>query len=123
LIFCIEELKDKGKLTMIQLYLLTCLIFIPNFGDEIRGKRKFLTPGKPKFKIQRSAINMHVLDAHYHRRYRSGFRMLLYSTGHSCPDIYDFVQELSKCMDSATWGSHNELLRLIIYVIDNKLLV
>jgi hypothetical protein len=57
----IEESKDERKLTMIQLHLLTCLI--KNFGQEIAGKRKFLTPGTPRFIIQRSTINMDILDA------------------------------------------------------------
>jgi hypothetical protein len=47
---CIEESKDEGKLTKIQPHLLTCLI--KNFGEEIKVKRKFLTPGMPRFEIQ-----------------------------------------------------------------------
>jgi hypothetical protein len=46
---CIEDSKDEGKLTMIQPHLLTCLI--QNLGEEIEGKRKFLTPGMLRFKI------------------------------------------------------------------------
>jgi hypothetical protein len=57
---CIEKSKDEGKLTMIQPHLLIHLI--QNFGEEIKGKRKFLTSGTPRFKIQRSTINMDVLD-------------------------------------------------------------
>jgi hypothetical protein len=38
---CIEESKDKRKLTMIQPHLLTRLI--QNSEEEIEGKRKFLT--------------------------------------------------------------------------------
>jgi hypothetical protein len=53
---CIEESKDEGKLTVIHPHL------IKNFGEEIERKRKFLTPGTPRFKIQRSTINMDVLD-------------------------------------------------------------
>jgi hypothetical protein len=68
----------EGKLTMIQPHLLTCLI--KYFGEEIEGKRKFLTPGTPRFKIQRSTINMDVLDAQSQRKYRSGVGMLLYLT-------------------------------------------
>jgi hypothetical protein len=71
----IEGSKDEGKLTMIQSHLLTC--FIQNFADEIKGKRKFLTPGMPRFKFQKSTICMDVLDASYKRRYRSGVGMLL----------------------------------------------
>jgi hypothetical protein len=70
----IEESKDEGKLTMIQKHLQTHLI--QNFGDQIKGKRKFLTSGTPWFKIHKPTINM-PLDAHFQRRYRYGGRMLL----------------------------------------------
>jgi hypothetical protein len=89
---CIEESKDEAKLTMIQPHLLTCLIQI--FGEEIEGKRKLLTPGTPRFKIQRSTINMDVLDPQSQRKYRSGVSMLLYLTKYSRPDISNIVQEL-----------------------------
>jgi hypothetical protein len=115
---CIEESKDEAKLTMIQPHLLTRLI--KNFGEEIEGKRKFLTPGTPRFKIQRSTINKDVLDPQSQRKYRSGVGMLLYLTKYSQPDISNIVRELSKCMNSATWGAYNELLRVIKFVIDTK---
>jgi hypothetical protein len=86
---CIEESKDEAKLTMIQLHLLNRLI--KNFGEEVEGKRKFLTPGTPKFKIQRSTINMDILDPQSQRKYRSGVRMLLYLTKYSRPDISNIV--------------------------------
>jgi hypothetical protein len=103
---------------MIQSHLLTRLI--TNFREEIKGKRKFLTPGTTRFKIQRSTINMHVLDTQYQRKYRSRVDMLFYLTKYSWPGISNIVQELSKCMDSATWGAYNELLRRIKFVIDTK---
>jgi hypothetical protein len=93
---------------------------IKNFGKEIERKRKFLTPGMPRFKIQRSTINMDVLDPQSQRKYRSGVGMLLYLTKYSRPDISNIVQELSKCMDSATWGAYNGFLRVIKSVIDTK---
>jgi hypothetical protein len=74
----IEESKDEAKLTMIQPNLLTRLI--KNFGEDIEGKRKFLTPGTPRFKIQRSTVNMDVLDPQFQRKYRFGVGMLLYLT-------------------------------------------
>jgi hypothetical protein len=46
--------------------------------------------------------------------------MLLYMTRYSCPGICNTAQEVSKCMDSATWGTYNELLRVIKFVIDTK---
>jgi hypothetical protein len=101
---------------MIQPLLLTCLI--KNFGEEIEGKMKFLTPGMPRFEIPRSTINMDVLDPQYQRKYRSGVGMLLYLTKYSRPYINNIVQELSKCMDSATWRAYNQLLRVIKLVID-----
>jgi hypothetical protein len=91
---CIEESKDERKLTMIQPHLLTHLI--QNFGEEIKGKRKFFTPGTPRFKIQRSTINMDVLDTQSQRKYRSGVGMLLYLTKYSQPDISNIVQKLLK---------------------------
>jgi hypothetical protein len=65
--FCIEESKDEGKFTMIQPHLLTCLTQI--FANEIKGNRKFLTPDTARLNIQKSKINMDVLDAYYQRRF------------------------------------------------------
>jgi hypothetical protein len=115
---CIEESRDEAKLTMIQPHLLTCLI--KNFGEKIEEKRNFLTPGRPRFKVQRSKINMVVLDPQSQRKYRSGVGTLLYLTKYSQSDISNIVQELSKCMDSATLGAYNQLLRVIKFVIDTK---
>ena len=63
---------------------------------------------------------MDVLDADHQKKYRSGVGMLLYLTKYSPPDICNIGRELSKCMDSATWGSYYELLRVIKYIIDTK---
>jgi hypothetical protein len=48
---------------------------------------------------------MDVLDTQSQRKYRSGVGMLLYLTKYSQPDISNIVQELSKCIDSVTWGA------------------
>jgi hypothetical protein len=61
---------------------------------------------------------MDVLDTQFQRKYRSGVSMLLYFTKYSWPHIRNIVQEVSKCMDSATWGAYYELLRVIKFVID-----
>jgi hypothetical protein len=66
---------------MIQTHLLTHLI--ENFRQEIEGKRRFLTPDMPRFKIQRSTINIDVLDSQSQRKYRSRVNMLLYLTKYS----------------------------------------
>jgi hypothetical protein len=48
--------------------------------------------------------------------------MLLYLTKYSRPDISNNVRELSKCMDGATIGTYLELLRVIKFVLDIKIL-
>jgi hypothetical protein len=95
-------------------------LFDKKSGEEIKGKRNFLSPSMPRFKIQRSTITMDVLDTESQRKHRSGIGMLLYLTKYSQPDISNIVQELSKIMDSATWGAYNQLLRVIKFVIDTK---
>ena len=57
---CIVETKEEGKLTMIQPHLLTRLT--QRFGEEIKGMRKYLTPGTPRFKILKSTKDIEVLD-------------------------------------------------------------
>ena len=115
---CIVETKEEGKLTMIQPHLLTRLT--QRFGEEIKGMRKYLTPGTPRFKILKSTKDIEVLDSEHQTKYRSGVGMLLYLTKYSRPDISNIVRELSKCMDSASWGSYQELLRVIKFVDDTK---
>ena len=46
--------------------------------------------------------------------------MLLSLTKHSRPDICNIVVELSKCMDRATMGTYQEMLRVVKFVIDTK---
>jgi hypothetical protein len=117
----LKSQRRNEKLTMIQPHLLTHLI--QKFEDKIKGKRKFLNPCTPRFKFQKSSINMDVLDTHYQRRYRSGDEMLLYLTKYSCLDICYIVQELSKYMGFEIWGTYSELFRVIKFVIDTKTLL
>ena len=83
---------------MIQPHLLTRLT--QRFGEEIKGMRKYLTPGTPRFKILKSTKDIEVLDNEHQTKYRSGVGMLLYLTKYSRPDISNIFQELSKCMES-----------------------
>jgi hypothetical protein len=46
--------------------------------------------------------------------------MLLYLTKYSRPNISNIVRELSKCMNDASWGSYQELLRVIKFIDDTK---
>jgi hypothetical protein len=63
---------------------------------------------------------MDVLDFNHQKNYQSGVGMLLYLTKYSRPHISNIVKELSKCMESATWGTYNKLFRVIKFVIDTK---
>jgi hypothetical protein len=90
------------------------------FGEEIEKMRKYLTPGTPRFKIQRSTDDLEVINDDLQRKYRSGVGMLLYFTKYSRPDISNIVRELSKCMNAASWGSYQELLRAIKFIDDTK---
>jgi hypothetical protein len=63
---------------------------------------------------------MDVLVTQSQRKYSSGVGMLSYLTKYSQSDTSSIVQELSKCMYSATWGAYNELLRVIKFVIDTE---
>jgi hypothetical protein len=43
--------------------------------------------------------------------------MLLYLIKYSGPDISNAVRELSKCMDRATYGTYQEMLRVVKFVL------
>jgi hypothetical protein len=114
----IVESKNEAKLTMIQPHLLIQLT--QKFGEEIKKMRKYLTPGTPRFKIQRSNDDLEVINDDLQRKYRSGVGMLLYLTKYLRPDISNIVRELSKCMNAASWGSYQELLPVIKFINDTK---
>jgi hypothetical protein len=114
----IVESKNEAKLTVIQPHLLIQLN--QKFGQEIKEMRKYLTPGTPRFKIQKSTEDLEVINDDFQRKYRSGVGMLLYLTKYSRPDISNIVRELSKCMNAASWGSYQELLRVIKFINDTK---
>jgi hypothetical protein len=84
------------------------------------NQKKYMTPDTPRFKIQRSTNDIQVLNGKHQRKYRSGVGMLLYLTKYSRPDISNIVLEISKCMDSASWGSYQELLLAMKFVNDTK---
>jgi hypothetical protein len=79
-----------------------------------------LTPCTHRFKIQRSTEDLEVINDDFQRMYRSGVGMLLYLTKYSRPDISNIVRELLKCMNAASWGSYQELLRVIKFMNHTK---
>jgi hypothetical protein len=46
--------------------------------------------------------------------------MLLYLIKYSRPDVNNAVRELSKCMDRATYGTYQEMLRVVKFVLDTN---
>jgi hypothetical protein len=114
----IVESKNEATLTLIQPHLLPQST--RKFGEEIKKMRKYLTPGTPRFKIQKSTADLEVINDNFQRKYRSGVGMLLYLTKYSRPDMSNIVRELSKCMNAASWGSYQELLRFIKFIDDTK---
>jgi hypothetical protein len=60
--------ESKGE-AMIQPHLLTRLT--QTFEDEVKERRNYLTPGTPRFKIQKSAKEIDVLDADHQKKYWS----------------------------------------------------
>jgi hypothetical protein len=91
-----------------------------NFGGEVKNKRVYKTPGASRFKIVHPENDEDIIEPNLHSRYRSGVGMLLYLINDSRPDFYNFVRELSKCMDKATMGNHLKMLRVVKFVIDTK---
>jgi hypothetical protein len=114
----IIESKNEAKFTMIQPHLLIQLT--QKFGEEIKKMRKYLTPGTPRFKIQKSTHDLEVINDDLQRKYRCGVGMFLYLTKYSRPDISNIVRELSKFMNAASWSSCQELLRVIKFIDDTK---
>jgi hypothetical protein len=112
--------KNLSQITILQPHLINNLL--DKFGNDVLGKRICRTPGTPRLKIIRPDKDLELIDAELQSRYRSGVGMLLYLTKFSRPDISNVMRELSKCMDGATIETYLELLRVIKFVLDIKIL-
>jgi hypothetical protein len=110
-----EELKE---VLILQIHLINNLE--AKFGDEVKSKTVYKTPGTPRFKIVCPDNDDDIIEPNLQRRYRSGVRMLLHLIKYSRPDLCNVVRELSKCMDKATMGTYVEMLRVVKFVIDTK---
>ena len=82
---CIIENKERGEILVMQPHLINCLI--ENFGDEVKDRRVYKTPGTPRFKIVRPDCDSELIDKKTQQAYRSGVGMLLYLTKYSRPDV------------------------------------
>ena len=92
------------------------------FGEEVKGLRKYLTPGTPSLRQIRETDEAHTLSPSKQHRFRSGVGMLNYLVKHSRPDIANCTRELSKVLDGSTPASYKEMLRVIKYVLDTRTL-
>jgi len=90
------------------------------FGEEVKGLRRYLTPGTPGARQVRADDPKMVIPTEKHARYRTGVGMLLYLVKHSRPDIANCVRELSKVLDGPTELSYREMLHCVKYVLDSK---
>jgi hypothetical protein len=61
-----------------------------------------------------------MIDNEMQKRYCSGVGMPLYLTKYLRPDVCNVVRELSKCMDEVTMGTHLEMFRVAMFVLDSK---
>jgi len=98
---------------------------IDKFGDEVSDKKVYGTPGTPgtpRFKVSCPDEDSKVIDNNLQKNYCSGVGMLLYLIKYSRPDLSNAVRELSKCIDKATNGTYHEMLRVIKFVLDTKIL-
>jgi hypothetical protein len=57
------------------------------FGDEVKNKRVYKTPGTPRFKIVCPENDDDIIEPNLQNRYRSGVGMLLYLLSSSILDL------------------------------------
>ena len=65
----INENKEKGEIIVIQTPFINCLI--EKFGDEVKERRVYKTPGTPRFKIVLSDHDSELVDKDTQQRYCS----------------------------------------------------
>jgi hypothetical protein len=90
------------------------------FGDMVKNKRVFATPGAPRTVVMRPQTDDPLISIEDQKLFRTGVGMLLYLVKHSRPDIANAVRELSKVADGATTNHWNAMIRVIKYVLDTE---
>jgi Reverse transcriptase (RNA-dependent DNA polymerase) len=113
------EDNNKCEILILQPHLINKLI--EKFGDEVSDKRIYGTPGTPRFKITRPDQGSETIPENLRKHNQSGVGMLLYLIKYSRPDISNAVRELSKCMDRATYGTYQEMFRVVKFVWTPKI--
>ena len=108
--------KKKGLAWIHQPHLITKLG--EKFGKYTNNLQVYRIPGTPGLGTLRNSES--VVDLEKHKIYRSGVGMLLYLVKYSRPDIANAVRELSKALDSPSYGAYKEMLRVVKFVLDTK---
>ena len=81
-----------------------------------------MTTGTQNFGIVHPNIDDKKILAEDQKQYHLGMEMLLYLVKHSCPDIANALQELSKVLDGAKKAAYKEMHQIIKYVFDSRVL-
>ena len=92
------------------------------FGRLVNKVWSHKTPGIPKFLIVRSMEDIKKILMEDQRMYRLGIGMLLYMVKHLHPNLANATRELSKANNSANPPTYKELLHIVKYVLDTKML-
>jgi hypothetical protein len=79
----IENIESK-QMMILQHHLINNLE--SKFGDEVKNKRVYKTPGMPRFKIVSPETDEDIIEPNLQSQYRSGIEMFLYLIKYSQPD-------------------------------------
>jgi hypothetical protein len=86
------ENSELKEILILQLHLINNLE--AKFGDEVKNKRIYKTPGAPRFKIVCPENDEDIIAPNLQSRYRSGVGILLYLIKYSRLDLCNVVREL-----------------------------
>jgi hypothetical protein len=92
-LFCtlIENAESK-EILILQPHLINNLE--ANFGDKVKRKRVYKTPGTPRFQIDCPENDEDIIEPNLQSRYCSGVGMLLHLIKYSQPDLSGGCQSL-----------------------------
>jgi hypothetical protein len=113
----IEDM-NKHEIIFLQTHFINKLV--KKFGVEVSYKRIYRISGTPRLKITCPDQDSDTIHISVQKNYLSGVGMLLYLIKRSRPDISNAMRELSKCMDRATYGTYQEMLCVLKFVLDTK---
>jgi hypothetical protein len=81
------------------------------FGDEVKSKRVYKTPGTPRFKIVFPDNDDDIIEPNVQSRYRSGVGMMFYLIKYSQPDLCNIVRETENSRSKPKSMTYQDLMR------------